>query len=47
MVADGVEEIRHLFAYSRRTGIPLTFRAAGTSLCGQGQSDGILVEVKP
>jgi D-lactate dehydrogenase len=45
-VADGVEEIRELFAYSRRTGIPLTFRAGGTSLCGQAQSDGILVEVK-
>ena len=46
VVADGVEEIRRLFAYSRRTGIPLTFRAAGTSLCGQAQSDGLLVEVK-
>ena len=46
VVADGVEEIRRLFAYSRCTGIPLTFRAAGTSLCGQAQSDGLLVEVK-
>jgi D-lactate dehydrogenase len=46
VVANGVEEIRQLFAYSRRTGIPLTFRAAGTSLCGQAQGDGILVEVK-
>ena len=46
VVADGIEEIRGLFAYSRRTGIPLTFRAGGTSLCGQAQSDGILVEVK-
>jgi D-lactate dehydrogenase len=46
VIADGVEEVRRLFAYSRRTGIPLTFRAAGTSLCGQAQGDGILVEVK-
>ena len=46
VLADGVGEIRQLFAYSRRTGVPLTFRAAGTSLCGQAQGDGILVEVK-
>ena len=46
VLADGVGEIRQLFAYSRRAGIPLTFRAAGTSLCGQAQGDGILVEVK-
>ena len=45
VLSDGVEEIRSLFAYARRTGIPMTFRAAGTSLSGQAQSDGILVEV--
>jgi D-lactate dehydrogenase len=40
-----VEEIRALFAFSRRTQIPMTFRAAGTSLSGQAISDGLLVEV--
>jgi hypothetical protein len=34
VLSDGVEEIRSLFAYARRTGIPMTFRAAGTGLSG-------------
>lgn len=41
-----VEEVQALFDYSRQRAIPLTFRAAGTSLSGQAVSDGILVEVK-
>lgn len=45
VLADGCDEIRDLFALSRRRRIPLTFRAAGTSLSGQALSDGILVEV--
>ncbi len=45
VLADGVAEIRALFGCSHRRRIPLTFRAAGTSLSGQAQSDGILVEV--
>jgi D-lactate dehydrogenase len=32
--------------YGRREGVPVTFRAGGTSLNGQGQSDGILVDVR-
>jgi len=36
------EEVRRLFAFSRRMRIPLTFRAAGTSLSGQAVTDGIL-----
>ena len=43
--SQGVEEIRALFAFSRETRIPMTFRAAGTSLSGQSISDGLLVEV--
>ena len=43
--ASSVEEVQQLFALSRSRGIPLTFRAAGTSLSGQSQSDGLLVEV--
>ncbi|MBI4913107.1 MAG: FAD-binding oxidoreductase [Acidobacteria bacterium] len=43
--AGSVEEVRALFRLSRELRIPMTFRAAGTSLSGQAVSDGILVEV--
>ena len=39
------EEVRRLFQFSRERKIPLTFRAGGTSLCGQAITDGILVDV--
>ena len=45
MQAQSVEEIRALFAFSQQMQIPMTFRAAGTSLSGQSISDGLLVEV--
>ena len=41
----GLEEIKALFEFSQRSGIPMTFRAAGSSLSGQSISDGLLVEV--
>jgi len=40
-----IEDVRGLFRLSHETKIPMTFRAAGTSLSGQSVSDGILVEV--
>jgi D-lactate dehydrogenase len=40
-----IEEVRELFRFSRRSGIPLTFRASGTSLSGQAVTDGILAVV--
>jgi D-lactate dehydrogenase len=43
--AEGLEEIRALFAFSQQQRIPMTFRAAGTSLSGQAVSDGLLVDV--
>jgi D-lactate dehydrogenase len=43
--AENVEEVRALFAFSQQRQIPMTFRAAGTSLSGQSISDGLLVEV--
>ncbi len=43
--AQTVEEVRALFAFSQQVQIPMTFRAAGTSLSGQAVSDGLLVEV--
>ena len=39
-------EIQSLFQYSQKRGIPMTFRAGGTSLAGQALTDGILVEIK-
>lgn len=38
-------EVSALFKLSQRLGIPLTFRAGGTSLSGQSVSDGILVDI--
>ena len=43
--ASSVEEVKSLFRLSHEARIPMTFRAAGTSLSGQSVSDGILVEV--
>ncbi len=43
--ASSTAEVRALFAASHAHGVPLTFRAAGTSLSGQAITDGILVEV--
>jgi D-lactate dehydrogenase len=40
-----LDDVRKLFALSRRQRIPLTFRAAGTSLSGQAITDGILVDI--
>ena len=40
-----VEEIKHLFRFSHEYGIPLVFRAGGTSLSGQSITDGILVDI--
>ncbi len=39
------EEVHKLFQFSQSHGIPMTFRAAGSSLSGQSISDGLLVEV--
>lgn len=35
-----------LMSYARRQGVPLVFRAGGTSLNGQSQTDGVLVDVR-
>jgi D-lactate dehydrogenase len=45
VLAASTEEVRALFAFSHKQRIPMTFRAAGTSLSGQAVTDGILVEV--
>ncbi len=44
VLAKSVEEVQGLFRFSRTHRVPMTFRAAGTSLSGQAVTDGILVE---
>ncbi len=39
------QEVARLFQFSHEHSLPITFRAAGTSLSGQSVSDGLLVEV--
>jgi D-lactate dehydrogenase len=46
VMARDSEDVARLLDYARRTGTPLTFRAGGTSLNGQSQTDGILVDVR-
>ncbi|HEU5104282.1 MAG TPA: FAD-binding and (Fe-S)-binding domain-containing protein [Solirubrobacterales bacterium] len=44
--ARDAEDIAKVLRFGREREIPVTFRAGGTSLNGQGQSDGILVDVR-
>ena len=46
VIAGDVDDVRKVLAYARRTPETVTFRAAGTSLSGQAQGDGILVDVR-
>ncbi len=46
VMARDAEDVGKVLAFGREKGIPVTFRAGGTSLNGQGQSDGILVDVR-
>jgi D-lactate dehydrogenase len=46
VMAHDDEDVAKVFAHSHSTGIPVTLRAGGTSLNGQAQGDGILVDVR-
>src|SRR5919108_3378070 len=46
VMARDADDVSKVLAYGRRSGVPVTFRAGGTSLNGQSQSDGILVDVR-
>src|SRR3954469_23014854 len=46
VVARDGDDVPKVLRFGRQRGIPITFRAGGTSLNGQGQSDGILVDVR-
>src|SRR5678815_6032670 len=42
---NSINEIQSLFQFTQQNKIPMTFRAAGTSLSGQAATDGILVDI--
>src|SRR3954470_452728 len=46
VMAHDTGDIAAVFEYARRTRTPLVLRGGGTSLNGQGQTDGILVDVR-
>jgi D-lactate dehydrogenase len=46
VMARDASDVSKVLAYGREKGVPVVFRAGGTSLNGQGQSDGILVDVR-
>jgi D-lactate dehydrogenase len=46
VMAREAEDVAKTMAYGRANGVPVVFRAGGTSLNGQGQGDGILVDVR-
>jgi D-lactate dehydrogenase len=46
VMARDAGDVSKVLAYGREKGVPVVFRAGGTSLNGQGQSDGILVDVR-
>ncbi len=46
VMAHDAGDVAKVIAYGRRTSTPVVFRAGGTSLNGQGQTDGILVDVR-
>jgi D-lactate dehydrogenase len=45
-MACDVDDVRKVLDYARREHDTVTFRAAGTSLSGQAQGDGILLDVR-
>src|ERR1700727_2545427 len=40
------EDVAAIFAYARNNGLTVTIRAAGSSLSGQSQGDGILIDAR-
>jgi D-lactate dehydrogenase len=46
VMARDAADISKVLDYARASKLPLTFRAGGTSLNGQSQSDGILIDVR-
>jgi len=46
VMAHDAADVGKVLGYARRTGTPVNFRGGGTSLNGQAQTDGIMVDVR-
>jgi D-lactate dehydrogenase len=46
VMAHDAQDVGKVLAYARKSGIAVNFRGGGTSLSGQGGSDGILIDVR-
>ncbi len=46
VMAHDADDVGKVLAYARRTGMRVNFRGGGTSLSGQGGTDGILIDVR-
>jgi D-lactate dehydrogenase len=46
VMAHDAEDVGKVLAYARRTGMAVNFRGGGTSLSGQGGTDGIMIDVR-
>ena len=46
VMAHDAADVAKVLGFGREEGIPVTFRSGGTSLNGQGQTEGILVDVR-
>jgi D-lactate dehydrogenase len=46
VMARDAGDVAKLLGYGRRAGVPIVLRGGGTSLNGQSQGDGILVDVR-
>jgi D-lactate dehydrogenase len=46
VMAHDCEDVAKVLGYARRSGVPVNFRGGGTSLNGQAQTEGILIDVR-
>jgi D-lactate dehydrogenase len=46
VMAHDAGDVGKVLAYARRSGVPVNFRGGGTSLNGQAQTDGIMIDVR-
>src|SRR5207248_1328622 len=46
VMASCAEDVAKVLAFGREHGVPVVLRSGGTSLNGQSQTDGILVDVR-
>jgi len=46
VLARDVGDVSKVLRHGRRAGVPVTFRSGGTSLNGQSQTDGIMIDVR-